>query len=117
MHGDGSQTRAFCHVQDTIRALKGLVEANGVSGDVFNVGSTERISVSGLAERILELTGSSSELAYIPYDEVYGLGIEDTLHREPAIEKIGQAIGWRPERKLDQILADVISQAPLPSGT
>jgi UDP-glucose 4-epimerase len=117
VHGDGSQTRAFCHVQDTIRALKGLVEANGVSGDVFNVGSTERISVSGLADRILELTGSSSELAYIPYDEVYGLGIEDTLHREPAIEKIGQAIGWRPERKLDQILADVISQAPLPSGT
>jgi UDP-glucose 4-epimerase len=117
VHGDGSQTRAFCHVQDTIRALKGLVEANGVSGDVFNVGSTERISVSGLADRILELTGSSSELAYIPYDEVYGLGIEDTLHREPAIEKIGQAIGWRPERKLDQILADVISQTRLPSGT
>ena len=117
VHGDGSQTRAFCHVQDTIRALKGLVEANGVSGDVFNVGSTERISVSGLADRILELTGSSSELAYIPYDEVYGLGIEDTLHREPAIEKIGQAIGWRPERKLDQILADVISQARLPSST
>ncbi len=117
VHGDGSQTRAFCHVQDTIRALKGLVEAKGVSGDVFNVGSTERISVSGLADRILELTGSSSELAYIPYNEVYGLGIEDTLHREPAIEKIGQAIGWRPERKLDQILADVISQARLPSGT
>jgi nucleoside-diphosphate-sugar epimerase len=44
----------------------------------------------------------------LPYDEVYGLGIEDTLHREPSIEKIGQAIGWRPTRNLDRILTDVI---------
>jgi UDP-glucose 4-epimerase len=116
IHGDGSQTRAFCHVQDTIRALKGLVEADGLSGEVFNVGSTERISIADLAARVLELTGSSSELVYVPYDEVYGLGIEDTLHREPSIEKIGAAIGWRPERRLDQILDDVIEQARLPSG-
>ena len=57
---------------------------------------------------MLELTGSSSELVFIPYDEVYGLGIEDMLHREPSIEKIGAAIGWQPERTLDEILADVI---------
>jgi UDP-glucose 4-epimerase len=66
---------------------------------------------------VLELTGSGSEIAYIPYDEVYGLGIEDTLHREPSIEKVAAAIGWRPERRLDEILADVIDQARLPSGT
>ena len=64
---------------------------------------------------MLERTGSSSELAFIPYDEVYGLGIEDTLHREPSIEKIGAAIGWKPERRLDEILDDVIDQARLPS--
>jgi UDP-glucose 4-epimerase len=115
IHGDGSQTRAFCHVHDTIRALKGLVEADGVSGEVFNVGGTERISIAGLADRVLELTGSSSELTYIPYDEVYGLGIEDTLHREPAIDKIAGVIGWRPEKGLDVILDDVIAQARLPS--
>jgi UDP-glucose 4-epimerase len=115
IHGDGCQTRAFCHVQDTIRALKGLNEAEALSGQVFNVGATERISIKGLAERVLELTGSSSELAFIPYDEVYGLGIEDTLHREPAIEKIGAAIRWKPERRLDEILDDVIAQARLPS--
>jgi UDP-glucose 4-epimerase len=115
IHGDGSQTRAFCHVQDTIRALKGLAEADGLSGQVFNVGSTERISISGLAQRVLELTGSSSELTYVPYDEVYGLGIEDTLHREPSIAKIADAIGWKPEKRLDQILDDVIERARLPS--
>jgi UDP-glucose 4-epimerase len=115
IHGDGSQTRAFCHVQDTIRALKGLAEADGLSGQVFNVGSTERISISGLAQRVLELTGSSSELTYVPYDEVYGLGIEDTLHREPSIAKIAGAIGWKPEKRLDQILDDVIELARLPS--
>jgi UDP-glucose 4-epimerase len=115
IHGDGTQTRAFCHVHDTIRALKGLVEADGLSGEVYNVGGTERISVSGLAERVLQATGSSSELTYVPYDEVYGLGIEDTLHREPAIGKIEAAIGWRPEKGLDVILDDVIAQARLPS--
>ncbi len=115
IHGDGSQTRSFCHVQDTIRALKGLVEADGLSGEVFNVGSTERISIGGLAQRVLELTGSSSELTYVPYGEVYGLGIEDTLHREPSIEKIAAAVGWRPEKGLAEILEDVIAQARLPS--
>ena len=115
IHGDGSQTRAFCHVQDTIRALKGLVDADEHSGAIFNVGSTERLSISELARRVLTLTGSDSEIVHIPYDEVYGLGIEDTLHREPSIEKIDAAIGWRPERLLDEILADVISQARLPS--
>ena len=58
---------------------------------------------------MLELTGSTSELVYVPYDQVYGLGIDDMLHRVPAIEKIEGAIGWAPERTLDEILADVIA--------
>jgi UDP-glucose 4-epimerase len=108
VHGDGTQTRSFCHVADTIRALYGLMGATSISGEVFNVGSTDRIRIVDLAQRILELTGSSSELTFVPYDQVYGLGIEDTLHREPAITKIGEAIGWRPEQSLDTILEDVI---------
>jgi UDP-glucose 4-epimerase len=111
IHGDGTQTRAFCHVEDTIRALKGLLDADEHSGGIFNVGSTERISITGLAERVLELTGSDSEITYIPYDEVYGLGIEDTLHREPSIEKIQAAIGWQTTLDLDRIIADVIDHA------
>jgi UDP-glucose 4-epimerase len=108
IHGDGSQTRSFCHVADTIRALHGLMDAPGATGEVFNVGSTERVRVLDLAERIRSRTGSSSELAFVPYDEVYGVGIEDTLHREPDIRKIAEAIGWRPTLDLDAVLADVI---------
>jgi UDP-glucose 4-epimerase len=108
IHGDGTQTRSFCHVADTIRALTGLMEAKGISGDVFNVGSTERVTIFELAERVRALTGSQSELSFIPYDQVYELGIEDTLHREPAIGKIRSAIGWRPSLDLERILGDVI---------
>ncbi len=109
IHGDGTQTRSFCHVQDTIRALKALMDERSISGQIFNVGSTERVSILELADRVREKAGSSSETVFIPYDEVYGLGIEDTLHREPAIEKIGAAIGWTPSRTLDQVIADVIA--------
>ena len=111
VHGDGTQTRSFCHVADTIRALKGLVDEPSASGEIFNVGSTDRIRILDLAERVLTVTGSASELQFVPYDDVYGLGIEDTLHREPSIEKIGAAIGWRPTLGLDRILQDVIDHA------
>jgi len=108
IHGDGSQTRTFCHVQDTIRALKALLESTATVGEIFNVGSRNWISVIDLAHRVLELTGSKSELVYVPYDKVYGLGIDDMLHRVPAIEKIKGAIGWEPKRSLDEILNDVV---------
>ena len=111
IHGDGSQTRTFCHVQDTIRAVQGLMDDPVTTGEIYNVGSRNWISVLELARRVLELTGSSSELVYVPYDQVYGLGIDDMLHRVPAIEKIEGAIGWAPERSLDEILADVIAFA------
>jgi UDP-glucose 4-epimerase len=109
VHGDGTQTRSFCHVQDTIRAVAGLMDATETSGEIFNIGSAERVSILELANRVLEKTGSSSEMDFIPHDQVYGLGIEDVLHREPSIEKIGSAIGWKPTRDLDQILTDVIA--------
>jgi UDP-glucose 4-epimerase len=108
VHGDGLQTRCFCHVRDTIRALYGLMETGG-SGEIYNVGSTNRISILELAQRIVELTGSSSELRFVPYDRVYEQGIEDMLHRIPSTDKIRTAIGWQPERSLEDILADVLT--------
>ena len=108
VHGDGTQTRSFCHVQDTIRGLKGLMDDRSISGEIYNVGSTQRIRILDLAQRVLELTGSDSEIAFVPYDRVYGLGIEDTLHREPSIERIKSAIGWQPSLDLERILTDVI---------
>jgi UDP-glucose 4-epimerase len=111
VHGDGTQTRSFCHVHDTIRALAALMDERSISGEIFNVGSTDRISILELADRVRGATGSSSANTFVPYSKVYGLGIEDTLHREPSIEKIAAAIGWRPTRTLDRIIADVVDHA------
>jgi UDP-glucose 4-epimerase len=108
VHGDGTQTRCFCHVEDTIRALSGLMQASP-AGEIYNVGSQERVSIGELATRVLEATGSPSELQYVPYDQVYEQGIEDMLHRIPSLDKVRDAIGWQPTRSLDEILADVIA--------
>jgi UDP-glucose 4-epimerase len=119
IHGDGSQTRCFCHVSDVVRALTGLLDR--ADGEIYNVGSTERITIADLARRVLEATGSSSELVFVPYEEVYEGGIaEEMFHRAPAIDKIESAIGWHPTIDLDGILADVIAftrqtQAPSPT--
>ena len=108
VHGDGTQTRSFCHVSDTVRALCGLMDATGIAGEIFNVGSSERVSILQLAERVKQAAGSDSTIEYIPYDRVYDQGIEDTLHREPATGKIREAIGWQTTFDLDRIIADVI---------
>jgi UDP-glucose 4-epimerase len=108
IHGDGTQTRCFCHVQDTIRALTSLMDADNVSGEIFNVGSTEQVTINELAQRVLERTRSHSKTVGVPYDEVYGQGIEDMLHRQPSIDKITGAVGWEPTFGLDGILEDVI---------
>ena len=110
VHGDGTQTRSFCHVSDTVRALAALMDTE-LSGEIFNVGSSERVSILELAERVKRATGSSSELTFVPYDRVYGQGIEDTLHREPATAKIKNAIGWQTTLDLDRIIADVVEHA------
>jgi UDP-glucose 4-epimerase len=116
IHGDGHQTRCFCHVADTIRALEGLMDAGELSGEIFNVGSTERIRIVDLAERIRELTASSSEVTFVPYEKVYDQGIEDMLHRIPATQKIRGAIGWQPTLDLERILRDAVDYAKSGSG-
>src|SRR5260370_17563682 len=83
IHGDGTQTRCFCHVQDTIRALSGLMDARTISGEIYNVGSTERVTIDELAHRVLTLTESTSDIVHIPYDEVYSQCIADMLNPHP----------------------------------
>lgn len=108
IHGDGSQTRCFCHVADTVRALVALAGEPATTGQIYNVGSTESVTILELAERVLEATGSSSELVFVPYEEVYGHGIEEMFQRMPSIEKITEAVGWAPTIELDSILAEVV---------
>jgi len=107
IHGDGLQTRCFCHVQDAIRGLRGLMDDRSISGEIFNIGSANRISILELAKLVIATTESDSDFEFVPYEQVYG-GIEDMLHRIPSIEKIKAAIGWEPAFDLQQILADVI---------
>jgi UDP-glucose 4-epimerase len=108
--GDGTQTRCFCHVADVVRALVDLMQAGDRAyGEVYNIGSQEEISILGLAERVRELTGSSSEIRLVPYDEAYEAGFEDMPRRYPDIAKIEAAIAWAPTRSLDEILGDVVS--------
>jgi UDP-glucose 4-epimerase len=85
------------------------MEARETTGEIYNVGSRNWISINDLAKRVLELSGSRSEIVYVPYEKVYGTGIDDMLHRLPSIDKIGAATGWQPDRTLDEILADVIA--------
>ncbi len=108
IHGDGTQTRCFCHVEDTIRALYRLME-RGASGEIYNVGSQNRIGILELALRVIALTDSASGVRHIAYEDVYGQGIEDMLHRIPSLDKIRDALGWEPTRSLDDILADVLA--------
>jgi UDP-glucose 4-epimerase len=112
VHGDGTQTRCFCHVADTVRGLKGLMDEPRTSGELYNVGSQERVAIRDLAERVREKAESSSAIVFVPYEDVFPHGaMEEMFHREPSIEKIGSAIGWAPTRTLDDILEDVIARA------
>jgi UDP-glucose 4-epimerase len=118
VHGDGMQTRCFCHVSDTVRALQALMDDNSTSGQIYNVGSIERIRIGELAERVKQATGSSSEIVFVPYEEVFDRGIEEEMfHRAPSIEKIAAAVGWRPTIDLEGILADIVAQARAASPT
>jgi UDP-glucose 4-epimerase len=108
IYGDGSQTRCFGDVSDVIRALMALMDDPAAVGEVFNIGSHEEVTIRALAERVKALTGSDSELVFVPYEQAYGEGFEDMPRRVPDITKIGNLIGFRPTKSLDQILQGVI---------
>ena len=107
VYGDGSQSRCFCDVSDTVRALETLLEQDDAVGRVFNVGSTEEISILALAQRIKTLLNSDSPIQFIPYAEAYAPGFEDMQRRVPDITRLHTLSGWQPELKLDDILQRV----------
>ena len=109
VYGDGQQTRCFCNVKDTVRAVIDLAASPKSIGEIYNVGSQEEITILALAERIRERTGSTSELVRVPYEKAYEKGFEDMQRRVPSIDKIRAAIGWQPTFSLDQTLDAVIA--------
>jgi UDP-glucose 4-epimerase len=116
VYGDGSQRRCFCHVSDVVTAMVGLMEREDAHGDVFNIGSTEEISMLELAERVRTLTESDSEIVFVPYDDAYEEGFEDVPSRVPDVGKVGGLLGWRPTKDLSQILAEVVEHRRAQSG-
>jgi UDP-glucose 4-epimerase len=110
VYGDGSQTRCFCHVADVVRVLTALLDEPKAEGDVFNVGSSEEISIEELAKLVIARTASSSELVHLPYDVAYEAGFEDMAKRVPDVSKVRELTGWKAERRLADVLDDVISE-------
>jgi len=111
VHGDGRQTRCFCHVSDVVDGITRLLDSSESIGEAFNVGSTEEISILDLAQRIIDKTGSSSSITLVPYDEAYERGFEDMRRRVPDTTKIATATGWTATYSLDAILDDVVAEA------
>ena len=110
IYGDGNQTRCFAHVYDVIDAVMAIAFAENTIGKVINIGNNFEISINRLAKKIIEETGSTSEIVYVPYVEAYGDGFEDMERRVPNIELINQLVDWKPERDLSTMIADISAE-------
>jgi UDP-glucose 4-epimerase len=110
VHGDGTQARCFGHVFDVVEGLVKLLETPDCFGQVINLGNSEEVSINGLADRAIALTGSTSEIKFIPYEEAYGDGFEDMRRRVPNLEKAKRLVGYQPTRSLDDIINDVAAE-------
>ena len=108
VYGDGRQSRCFADVADIVWAISALIEHPGAVGQVFNIGSTEEVTIMELAERVIALTGSASSIEFIPYDEAYAPGFEDMRRRVPSIERVNRTIGYDPQHSLDDTVKKVI---------
>ena len=110
IYGDGNQTRCFAHVYDVIDAVIATAFAENTVGKVINIGNNFEISINDLANKIIAQTGSKSKIVYVPYTEAYGDGFEDMERRVPNIDLIKQLVGWKPERDLSTMIADISAE-------
>ena len=105
--GDGSQSRVFCHVGDSVKAVLALSVNSKTVGEVFNIGGMGEISILDLAQLIIKQTNSKSEITFTPYEDAYAIGFEEMARRVPDISKITNFTGWEPKLGLDKIIEDV----------
>jgi UDP-glucose 4-epimerase len=133
VYGDGQQSRCFLHVHDAVEAILSLAGSAEAVGQVFNIGSTQEVTIAELAQQVLAVAGangddhrtdnsgstdtsagrlpdSGARIEYIPYDQAYAVGFEDMRKRVPDISKIDQVTGWSPQLSLERILDDVVRQ-------
>lgn len=128
VYDDGQQSRCFCNVKDVVRGIVGLAESSPAEGQVFNIGSSEEVTILDLARRVKARTNSKSDILLVPYEQAHAAGFEDMRRRVPDTAKINGLIGWKPtiplDETLDQIVAyfraetqsEEISRRPMPSA-
>ena len=107
VHGDGTQSRVFCHVEDVLKAVLLVIADDSTIGEVFNVGGVGETTIKQLAEKIIERTNSTSTITYTPYTEAYPPGYEDMQRRVPDTTKLRTHLNWQPAHTLDSIIDDV----------
>jgi UDP-glucose 4-epimerase len=106
--GDGKQMRCFSYVDDVVWGTIALAGHPAAEGEIFNLGSTEAVTIEDLAKKIVEKTHSSSTIQYVPYEQAYEKGFEDLQRRVPNISKARNLVGFEPKTSLDEILDRVI---------
>jgi UDP-glucose 4-epimerase len=108
VYGTGTQTRCFLYVEDLVDAVLALMQCEPAAGHVFNIGSSEEITMAALADKIIALTGSRSSRQLVPYEVAYGRPIEDMMRRVPDTTRIRAMVGWQPKTSLDETLRAII---------
>ncbi|MGB6979098.1 MAG: NAD-dependent epimerase/dehydratase family protein, partial [Candidatus Acidiferrales bacterium] len=106
--GSGQQTRCFCYVQDTVKAMLNLIATERAVGEVVNIGSTQEVSIEELARIVKQRASSKSPITYTPYDQAYEPGFEDMYRRVPSVDKLASLTGFRPSVPLTEIVDHVI---------
>ncbi|PKN79105.1 MAG: nucleoside-diphosphate sugar epimerase [Candidatus Cloacimonetes bacterium HGW-Cloacimonetes-1] len=109
IYGSGKQSRCFADVSDVVGAFIQLMETKGCEGEIFNIGTTESISIEDLAIKVKEMCNSKSKIEYMKYEDAFEEGFEDMMHRMPCLEKIHEYIGYEPQLKLDDIIKRMIA--------
>jgi UDP-glucose 4-epimerase len=116
VYGDGTQTRCFCHVADTVQALLLLSESPEAVGGVFNVGSSDQLQIGELAERVIERAGSPSGLQYIDYADAYPAGFEEPARGRPNTAAVRRLTGWEPTRTVDEAIDELLGESAWRGG-
>jgi UDP-glucose 4-epimerase len=107
VYGNGSQSRSFCAVSDVVEALDSLMNTSESNGQAYNIGSTNEISIKELAQKVIDITGSKSQIVFKKHSEIFGDNFEEPARRVPDISKISKVIKWQPKKSLDVIISEV----------